>query len=106
MSLGPEQRRRYARHFLLPEIGVQGQERLCAAAFQAGASRAERVAATYLARAGLREDPAGRPVAAIATDDPVDAALAGAFAAVEHLKAELGVGRPGALGPDILRGGR
>ncbi len=101
MSLTVEQKRRYVRHLLLPEIGAAGQERLCGAAFRGGGCRAARIAADYLRRAGMREDPAALPLAVAPVDDPVIAALAGAFAAVERIKAELGVGRPAQLPPDL-----
>ena len=102
MSLTLHQKQRYARHLLLSEVGPGGQERLCAARFRAGSSLAEQVAAEYLRRAGLRQDAAGSPVVVTPTDEPLDAALAGAFAAVERIKAELGVGRPGSLGGALL----
>lgn len=116
----PQQRTRYARQLLLPEIGEQGQRGLCDT--QALLPRdadpgAAGVAAEYLERAGLRvragSDPAeatpdavrvpvaSRPeVARWAGDEALEeaaAALAGAFAAVEAIKATVGTGEAGTL---------
>ncbi|HJK94779.1 MAG TPA: hypothetical protein RMH85_28540 [Polyangiaceae bacterium LLY-WYZ-15_(1-7)] len=98
MALRPEDKRRYARHILLPEIGAAGQEALQAARFAPAPGPAGEVAALYLERAGL-EAAADGPALQLegAPEDPSDAAIAGAFAAVEHIKATLGVGTPGAL---------
>jgi hypothetical protein len=115
--LSASERERYARQLLLTEVGVAGQERLCAAqvALPMDASaRAADVACSYLERAGVRVEPAAvsgqgplrvalpddAAVAALAGDPRLhDAAawLAGAFAAVEVMKQALGVGTPGAL---------
>jgi hypothetical protein len=101
---------RYARHLLLAEIGTAGQARLCAARVRiAGAAdaRATRTACDYLERAGLSiAAGAGEQVEAVAVADAnavralagcveleeAAAALAGAFAAVETIKAVLGAG--------------
>ena len=103
---------RFARHLLLAEIGPAGQARLCAArvriADEADA-RAARVARDYLERAGLEVDAAGgdavevaraeavRALAGRAELEEAAAALAGAFAAVEAIKAQLDAGTRAAL---------
>lgn len=107
----PVQRQRYARHMLLSEIGEAGQARLCATRVRTLARsdpRVRAVALDYLERAGLTVshadaadadldapllDAAG--VRALAGWDGLEeaaAALAGAFGAVEVIKAVLGVG--------------
>jgi hypothetical protein len=111
VALTDHDRTRYARHLLLTEIGGAGQERLCAADASANPDadpRAARWALEYLRRAGVSVRPGGsrvtlpsQPALAELGGDPAleeaTAALAGAFAAVERIKAVLGVGRPGAL---------
>ncbi|MCB9600859.1 MAG: hypothetical protein H6722_23700 [Sandaracinus sp.] len=101
-KLGPRERRRFVRHILLPEVGVSGQERLLEASFARDGSPSHEVAARYLSRAGLAEGSEGEPLPVCPFDDPVDAALAGAWLAVERIKASLGVGRPAPL-PALLR---
>ncbi len=115
MSLGAAARRRYARQLLLGEIGEAGQERLAEAGFSVPAAcdrAASAVAVDYLVRAGceLREDgealripeePVVAKLAGAASLNGPAAALVGAFFAVEHIKAVLGVGTPGALDPDL-----
>lgn len=111
MGLTAEARLLYARHLLLPEIGVEGQVRLSAARFvipEDADARASTVAREYLERAGLRP---GDGAAAIAVPLPqaeeiaaraivpeleeAEAAIAGAHAAVvvitEALRAERSV---------------
>ena len=109
--LSAADRKRFARHVLLTEIGVAGQERLLKSAVsvpEAADARAAEVAADYLTRAGLRVDAAGAAVAVpgaealrvVAGRDELHeaaAALSGAFAAVEAIKRALGVGQPSAL---------
>jgi hypothetical protein len=105
VSLGAAARRRYARQLLLGEIGEVGQERLLDAAFTSGAGAdpgAFAVAADYLRRAGAAEAARGREVrvpdeaavmrfaGALSLREPA-AAVIGAFCAVEHLKATLGM---------------
>lgn len=66
-ALNPEQRERYARHLLVPEIGVTGQTRLLdASVLVVGAGGLGSPAMTYLAAAGV-----GR--IGIVDDDLVDA---------------------------------
>ncbi len=105
MSLGAAARRRYARQLLLGEIGEAGQERLLDAEFAAGAVSdvsAFAAAADYLRRAGCSQAdtgdevsvPDGAAVARFAGEPSLmepAAAIIGAFSAVEHLKAALGV---------------
>jgi molybdopterin/thiamine biosynthesis adenylyltransferase len=105
LSLSPAQRRRFVRHLLLPEIGPRGQARLLEARFTVRAAdrgSAGEVAALYLARAGLSQAPAdGTPIELDETDDPIDAALIGAWAAVEHVKRVLELGKSVPLAPNL-----
>lgn len=115
MSLRGAQRRRYARQLLLGEIGERGQEHLLVARFRPTAScdpDAYAVAADYLQRAGLAFDPSGTEIRTPGADaieglagssDLRDAAafIAGAFAAVEHLKEVLGIAPARELPPDL-----
>jgi hypothetical protein len=117
MTLDADQRVRFARHLLLTEIGSAGQERLCAAAvsFAADADpEAKRVAEQYLGRAGVRVGAGGADVKILDGDEiarlagdpalvPAAQALAGAYAAVEVIKAVLGVGRAGDLEDQAIR---
>ncbi len=97
--LSREERRRYARQLLLPDIGEAGQRAL----LDAHARTESEVAALYLTRAGVALGDAG--VEARAQIPPSgDPALAeaerfleGAFGAVEAIKAIVGVGRAGEL---------
>jgi molybdopterin/thiamine biosynthesis adenylyltransferase len=105
LKLDAAARRRYARQLLLGEIGESGQERLLGSTFTASAAsdgEAFSVAAEYLERAGLSRDDAGDEVpvpdrAAVMRfadkallEEPA-AAIIGAFCALEHLKAVLGI---------------
>ena len=115
MTLDAAARRRYARQLLLGEIGEAGQECLLGSEFAAGAAsdaRAFASAAEYLRRAGCRETDAGRevlvPDAAAVTRfagapfllEPA-AAVIGAFSAVEHLKAILGIAEARGFPTDV-----
>lgn len=104
--LSPDDRRRYARQVLLPEIGEAGQRALLD-----GRARTEsEIAALYLRRAGVTLGDGGvdvtvapRPSAPALAE--AERFLAGAFGAVEAIKAIVGIGEPGALscalrGPD------
>ena len=113
----PSQRQLYARHLLLAEVGEAGQERLCAAQARLAAdadARAVTVAREYLLRAGVHVHeasaavpdalpvllPSAAAVRALAGRPELEqaaAALAGAFAAVETIKAALGIGEARAL---------
>jgi hypothetical protein len=120
--LSPQQKQRYARQVLLAEIGEAGQLVLCAARVRVGAtsdSRAAAVATDYLLRAGfeLTGDPAApelalgdasaiRALSGASGFDHAAAALAGAFCAVEAIKAALGAGLPAALPADLVLAGR
>jgi adenylyltransferase/sulfurtransferase len=108
MALSASQRGRYARHLLLPEIGLVGQERLVAARFHIPSSAhraAADVARTYLSRAGLSEsaEPSALelelPRPSSVDHDPAlrraAAALSGALSAVETVKAVLLLGSKG-----------
>jgi len=64
--LTESQRRLYARHVLLSELGATGQARLCASEVSIvhdAAPDAAEVAREYLQRAGVRLLPAARPAA-------------------------------------------
>jgi hypothetical protein len=123
--LTAEQRRRYARHLLLVELGEPGQERLCAARVRlpgCAHERAADVARDYLARAGVTVAvsggsaeatrdarpvgvPDGAAVSRLAGDPLLEGAaaeLAGAFSAVEAIKAITGAGTSGALPPNLV----
>jgi len=106
VSLDAAARRRYARQLLLGEIGEAGQKRLLDARFRRGDgsdANAFAVAADYLERAGCTLGTEGEPVS-IPDADAVRrfagadafvapaAAIVGAFAAVEQIKATLGCG--------------
>ena len=107
MSLSPAQRRRFVRHLLLPEIGPRGQARLLEARFTVRSTdrgSAGEVAALYLARAGLSPAREGDHATTIELDepeDPIDAALAGAWAAVEHVKRVLELGKSARTPPNV-----
>jgi hypothetical protein len=107
LSLTPEQRRRFVRHLLLPEIGPHGQARLLEARFavrSAVRGSAGEVTALYLARAGLNAAPETDGASTVEldeTDDPIDAALVGAWAAVEHVKRVLELGRSVPVPPNV-----
>ena len=118
MALAPDARRRFARHLSLAEVGEAGQERLSAAPMPelAGDPRAVAVARLYLERAGLdggeRDgaviDAGSRArVRALAGSEGLEEAAAfvlGAFAAVEHLKHVLEVGRAGVIDAGLTLG--
>lgn len=97
----PALRQRTARQRQVPEIGDAGQRRLCAARFDASAlpDAAAETARRYLLRAGLKEHASGLPLAAPRPEAPGGDALQGSLAAVEALKAVLGVGTPFAAWP-------
>lgn len=97
---------RYARHVMLPEIGEAGQARLAARRLTLrGDAAAVACATEYLARAGMTTDGGdtvdvvavrpGRPELEVAA-----AFLAGAWTAVEVIKATLEVG-VAAPAPDL-----
>ncbi len=115
--LSDAQKRSYARQITLAEIGVEGQAQLCAAELAivaAADARAADVAREYLSRAGvsMREDAsqlvpvADEPsVRALAGEPALEACaawLAGSFAAVEAIKAVIGVGIPAQLSAAAL----
>jgi len=143
MPLTNEQRVRYARHLLLPELAEAGQLRLLAGRvrFADGAEEGAReVASGYLRRAGVRiegerEDADAHAHAHAHVDVNVNVnvnvnvdvsgdgdvlsltvpsllcqpslsdvaqGLAGAFAAVEAIKALAGMGEPAQLHPTLL----
>ncbi|UCH30781.1 MAG: hypothetical protein JSV06_07075 [Myxococcales bacterium] len=106
MSLDAAARRRYARQLLLGEIGEAGQKRLLTARCRRGSAAdadAFAVAAEYLRRAGCSIDEGGEEVripdavavsrfAGTTSLHETAAAVVGAFCAVEHIKATLGLG--------------
>jgi hypothetical protein len=135
MPLTEEQHLRFARHLLLPEIGLEGQVRLCegqAAWADAPRGLAREVAAVYLECSGVNVletsalvSPQARPshgapgscavrqtvtlqVPSIPVDQPgleaAAQALAGAWAAVEAIKALLGEGQPASSPPALSAG--
>ncbi len=84
MALSDEAR--FARQRLVPEVGDEGQARLCAATFtldELGAEAAA-VARIYLERAGMRL--AAGAVPGGPSQDPVEAALSGARFAVRSIR--------------------
>ena len=116
MSLDATAKRRYARQLLLGEIGEIGQERLLEAGFHRGPdvdADAYAVAAEYLRRAGCEEKdtegasvrvPRSEAVMRFAGSTSLHAAAAaamGAFAAVEHLKRVLAVGKASEFPSDL-----
>jgi hypothetical protein len=120
--LSPQRKQRYARQVLLAEIGESGQLRLCEARVRIAPCsdpRAAAVATDYLQRAGLEmtRDAATPELLlgdAVAIDalsgasgfEHAAAALAGAFAAVEAIKAVLGAGQPARLPAGLVLAGR
>ena len=121
--LHPAQKQRFARHILLPEIGEDGQARLCAARVRFPGSadaRAADVARSYLERAGIEVLPADAEGAKVSRAVPdtgevqaiagspelveAAAALCGALAAVEAIKAALGIGRAAGVPAVVLAG--
>jgi hypothetical protein len=119
--LSPQKKLRYARQVLLGEIGEAGQLRLCATRLRFGAAsdpRAAAVAADYLLRAGIEitgdsdadelllgDAGAIRELAGSSGFEYAAAALAGAFGAVEAIKAALGAGVPSRLPGDLVLAG-
>jgi hypothetical protein len=115
--LSDEDKRRFARQILLPEIGLAGQERLAAAEASWPCEldpRSRAIAADYLARAGMRLSASGAEAASrsalqvplvtradverVAGDRELEdcaAWLLGALCAVETIKSALGVGVAG-----------
>ena len=54
LELSPEQIRRYGRHLILPELGVEGQRKICATGVLCiGAGGLGSPLALYLAAAGI-----------------------------------------------------
>jgi hypothetical protein len=108
LSLDAASRRRYARQILLAEIGERGQERLLESRFRRTPGSDEgafAIAAEYLGRAGCSLDESGealrvpdesavRGFAGSPALEAPAAAVIGAFCAVEHLKAALGMKAP------------
>ncbi len=99
-GLSDEQRRRYSRHLLIPEIGQAGQQRLLAASvLLVGAGGLGSPAALYLAAAGV-----GR--LGIVDDDVVDETnlqrqVLHSTAAVDEPKVDSAVRRVRELNPDV-----
>lgn len=115
MTLDAAARSRFTRQLLVGEIGESGQERLLEARFRPAEgcdADAYAVAADYLERAGCSFDPNGEEVRVAAAEDvarlagtpalhEAAARVAGAFAAVEHLKEILGIDAARDLPPDL-----
>src|SRR5262245_11487151 len=99
-GLGDEQRRRYSRHLLIPEIGQAGQQRLLeASVLLIGAGGLGSPAALYLAAAGV-----GR--LGIVDDDLVDETnlqrqVLHSLAALDEPKVDSAVRRVRELNPDV-----
>jgi molybdopterin/thiamine biosynthesis adenylyltransferase/rhodanese-related sulfurtransferase len=99
-GLGDEQRRRYSRHLLIPEIGQAGQQRLLeASVLLVGAGGLGSPAALYLAAAGV-----GR--LGIVDDDVVDETnlqrqVLHSTAALDEPKVDSAVRRVRELNPDV-----
>ncbi len=116
--MDPLARRRFARQLLLAEIGEAGQARLCASRVkmaEGADAQAGETARAYLERAGLQvvaertaveaAVPSAAAIAALARSEmqrPAAAALAGAFAAVEAIKAALALQPRAALPADLF----
>jgi molybdopterin/thiamine biosynthesis adenylyltransferase/rhodanese-related sulfurtransferase len=100
VGLGEEQRRRYSRHLLIPEIGQAGQQRLLeASVLLVGAGGLGSPAALYLAAAGV-----GR--LGIVDDDVVDETnlqrqVLHSIAALDEPKVDSAVRRVRELNPDV-----
>jgi len=99
-ALDEEQRRRYSRHLLIPEIGVAGQQRLLAArVLVVGAGGLGSPAALYLAAAGIG-------CLGIVDDDVVDESnlqrqVLHSTAALSEPKIESAARRLAELNPDV-----
>ena len=115
MSASVDDGARYLRQRMLTEVGDAGQARLRATLvrLEGGSPAARSHAADYLSRAGvsLATGPAGpqEHSVSLASDltvpaplQPAADLLEGALAAVEAVKATLGVGHPATLPPDLL----
>ena len=101
--LDPTARSVFLRQILLPEIGVAGQDRLCAARVRLeGDPQAVEVARDYLVRAGVTVADDGTPLRIEGAVGIAGAAVAGAFAAVEAIKEIVGAGTPGRLPQELF----
>jgi hypothetical protein len=115
LSLDAAARRLYARQLLVGEIGESGQLRLLAGGFRPGSdgdADATAVAVEYLERAGCSVNDGGAELRVPDTGTvsrfagspalrEAAATILGAYCAVEHLKAILGVGTARALSPEL-----
>jgi hypothetical protein len=115
LSLDAAARRCYARQLLVGEIGESGQLRLLDGGFGPGGdgdADATAVAVEYLERAGCFANEAGAALGVPDADAVLRfagspalreaaATILGAYAAVEHLKATLGVGSARTLSPEL-----
>ncbi|MFO0681677.1 MAG: hypothetical protein U0234_06485 [Sandaracinus sp.] len=94
---------RFARQYVLEEIGTAGQARLEAASVRAGSgdARAHEIALAYVTRAGVAHDASGDPLDVATSDEiarvagrpelePAAAFLLGALAATERIAAIAG----------------
>jgi hypothetical protein len=108
--------RRFARHTMLAEIGARGQTLLEASRVElSGDPRACAAARLYLERAGvgiggaevldLPDEAAVARLAGAADLEIAAAFLAGAFAAVEHVKRTVSVGAHARLPEDVALSG-
>ena len=110
MGLPPQQLRQYARHIVLPEIGEEGQRRIGACrprVATSASSRAADWALAYLERAGCDAGDGDPSPVDVPSDDEVSRIagspdllhaaelFAGAFAAVERIKASVRAGEGG-----------
>ncbi|MCC7535614.1 MAG: hypothetical protein IT379_05350 [Deltaproteobacteria bacterium] len=107
MSLGEHDRRRYARHLAIAELGESGQERLLATTVRLAPTAhpfAAEVAGRYLAASGVTVAESGRCAFPVLLASPgeitaratrselerVEAALAGTLAALEVVRGVVG----------------
>ena len=101
-TLNAEQKIRYQRHLLLPEVGIEGQAKLLASkVLMLGAGGLGSPAALYLAAAGV--DPAGFGWASVQLDGGIERVLGRIDAWFDERLATLAPATPVTAGPGALR---